>query len=291
MNSVSDAILTIGMPVYNGEAYLNLAIQSLLSQDFKRWELLIVDNHSTDASWDIINSYALYDSRITCIRREKNIGAAANFIGLVEMTKSPYFMWAAADDTWSNNYISSCLEVLEEHAEVGLSGGAIQNTDANGNVIRIYESFFGFSDKDTRVRIVSYLRATEVDGKANIIYSVFRTDLIKTVCAIRNIFTGWGADMAFVLAAISRMPYMQVGQSTLFKRMTSSSDVQTAKLISCGLYNKIQYGGNFPFEYFYSYVRALIRGVSLFRLKFFVINIMLYRLICVSFRKGLGEDK
>ena len=284
-------ILTIGMPVYNGEVYLALAIESLLAQDFSHWELMIFDNHSTDSSWNIITSFAASDPRISCFRREENVGAIRNFIELIENAESQYFMWAAADDTWSSNYISSCLSALEANREIGFAGGSIRNTDGDGNTIRTYDPFLGGADPVAKVRIKSFLQAVEVDGKANMIYSIFRTDLLKHVCTINAVFNGWGFDMALVLASLSRASYLQVGQSILYKRVVSFEDIQTAKLLSDNQYAKIQFNGDFPPKYFYSYVRGLLSGLPSVWLKFFAVRIMLCRLVGVLWRKGWDVAK
>ena len=70
--------ISIGMPVYNGENYLERAIECVLAQTFEDFELILCDNASTDRTRAICVTYAARDKRVRCIRHEENIGAAAN---------------------------------------------------------------------------------------------------------------------------------------------------------------------------------------------------------------------
>src|SRR5687767_13012947 len=71
--------VSIGLPVFNGEAYLDAAIESLLAQDFTDFELIVCDNASTDNTPAIAAAWAAKDSRVLVYRNETNVGAEANF--------------------------------------------------------------------------------------------------------------------------------------------------------------------------------------------------------------------
>lgn len=66
------AVVSVVMPVYNGEKYLRQSIESVLNQTFKDWNLIIVDDCSTDSSTDIMNEYAKADGRIQVIHNKVN---------------------------------------------------------------------------------------------------------------------------------------------------------------------------------------------------------------------------
>lgn len=108
--------VSIGMPVYNGEKFIREAIDSLLKQKFADFELIISDNASTDNTYKICLEYAERDARVKYIRQVENKGALANFNFVLEKAYGDYFMWAAADDIWSENW----LEALMSHARTGL---------------------------------------------------------------------------------------------------------------------------------------------------------------------------
>ena len=126
--------VSIGMPVYNGENYLEQTLTSLLAQSLKDFELIISDNASTDKTEKICRSYALADSRIQYHRYEENQGAAWNFNNVVSLARCEFFMWAAHDDLWDPEYIERCAEVLCQHSEVVLCYTATQEINENGEI-------------------------------------------------------------------------------------------------------------------------------------------------------------
>jgi glycosyltransferase involved in cell wall biosynthesis len=101
-------LVSIGLPVYNGEKYVREAIDSLLAQSLTDFELLISDNASTDDTRRICEAYARRDSRVRYLRQPENIGAGRNFEFVLDNARGKFFMWAAHDDAWAANW----LEVL-----------------------------------------------------------------------------------------------------------------------------------------------------------------------------------
>ena len=99
--------VSIGMPVYNGAQYIREALDSLLTQTFTDFELIISDNASTDATQSICEEYARRDLRIRYVRQSENKGALANFQFVLEQAQGEFFMWAAADDLWEKNWIDT----------------------------------------------------------------------------------------------------------------------------------------------------------------------------------------
>ena len=87
----------VGLPVYNGEAYLRQAIDSVLGQTFTDFQLFIADNASTDGTAAICQSYAARDRRVRYHRHAANIGAMQNWYYTFRSTPSEYFIGAAHD--------------------------------------------------------------------------------------------------------------------------------------------------------------------------------------------------
>src|SRR5262245_32943693 len=98
MTRPSKPRLCIGVPVYNGERYLEPAIGSLLAQTFSDFRLIISDNASTDGTEEICRALARRDRRIEYHRSTRNRGPAWNFNRVVELADAEYFKWAAYDD-------------------------------------------------------------------------------------------------------------------------------------------------------------------------------------------------
>jgi len=109
--------VTIGLPVYNGEATLRKVLDSILTQTFQDFILIISDNCSTDRTESICREYARNESRINYIRQSENIGAFKNFRFVLTLAESEYFSWAAADDLKSADFLQKNLDFLEKNPD------------------------------------------------------------------------------------------------------------------------------------------------------------------------------
>jgi glycosyltransferase involved in cell wall biosynthesis len=114
----SKPLLSIGLPVYNGERYLRDALDSLISQTFTDFELFISDNSSTDNTPAICQEYARRDARVIYQKNKENIGASRNFNQVFEMCSGKYFKWAAHDDILDPEFLQKCIDVLESDPTV-----------------------------------------------------------------------------------------------------------------------------------------------------------------------------
>lgn len=128
-------LVTIGIPVYNGENFLAEAIESFLAQTFTDFELILSDNCSTDATQAICERYAAQDARIRYVRNSENIGANRNYNQIVPMARGKYFKWAAHDDLHAPDYLAKCVAVLEADESVVLCHTATKLIDENGDDI------------------------------------------------------------------------------------------------------------------------------------------------------------
>ena len=104
--------LTIGLPVYNGERFIETAVESILGQTFTDFSLVVSDNASTDGTVEILERYAAQDERLVILRSETNRGAAWNYNRVFAECNTPYFKWAASDDVLAPTCVERCLGVL-----------------------------------------------------------------------------------------------------------------------------------------------------------------------------------
>lgn len=108
-------VVSVLMPVYNAEKFLEEAIQSVVEQTFKDWELIIVDDCSTDKSYEIAKQLAAHDSRISVFQLDENSGSAQKPRLLAEQKASGKFVCSLdADDKWDKQYIEIMLERQKE---------------------------------------------------------------------------------------------------------------------------------------------------------------------------------
>ncbi len=109
-----EPLLTIGVPVYNGAAMLGDMLASLEAQTFRRFQVVICDNASTDATPEIARAFCARDPRFGYHRNAENIGAAPNFNRVWELDHSTrYYKWAAHDDLYAPTYVERCVAALE----------------------------------------------------------------------------------------------------------------------------------------------------------------------------------
>ena len=91
---MSAPLVTVGVPVYNGQRYLARALDSLLAQTFDDFEIVLCDNASEDRTAEICAAYAARDPRIRFHRNPQNLGLVRNFNRTFELAEGTYFKWA-----------------------------------------------------------------------------------------------------------------------------------------------------------------------------------------------------
>lgn len=132
-------LVTVGLPVYNGERFVEETIRSLLAQDFDDFELIVADNASTDATGRIALEAASRDPRVRYLGAEANRGAAWNFNRCVEHARGRYFKWAAHDDTYEPTYLSRCVAMLERDPGLVLAHTRASDIDEAGEELHVWE--------------------------------------------------------------------------------------------------------------------------------------------------------
>lgn len=125
--------LSIGLPVYNGEQYLEKALVSLLNQSFTDFELIICDNASTDGTQKICEAYAAQDPRICYYRNPVNIGATQNWYRVFDLSSGEYFASVAHDDIYDPEYMCKCIDILDRDPSVVVCHSKTSVIDADGN--------------------------------------------------------------------------------------------------------------------------------------------------------------
>lgn len=132
MSRVNISIIT---PSFNSEKFIAKTIESVLDQTYKDWEMIIVDDNSTDNSIDLINSYMQKDERIKCSALEKNSGPAVARNHAVKEAKGRYIAFLDSDDLWTPDKLSKQISFMQEH-DIALSyTGYYQIEEKSGEVI------------------------------------------------------------------------------------------------------------------------------------------------------------
>lgn len=170
-------LISVGMPVYNGAKTLQRAIDSILSQDYTNFELIISDNASTDETAEICCNYILKDKRVCYYRANSNMGGAWNFNRVVELSKGKYFMRMSHDDFRAPVYISKCVSLLEANPNAVLCHSytaAFYGERTNILMITTLDTIQEISSSKKRfIDALKYLPATSIDG-------LIRSETLKT---------------------------------------------------------------------------------------------------------------
>ena len=149
--------LSIGLPVYNGQLFLNQCIESVLAQTFRDFELIICDNASTDETPRIAEEWARRDARISVHRAAENRGAAPNFNWTFELSRGELFKWCAVDDLMEPTLLQACIDALDQNPDATLAYTGTLDIDESSAVIgEIYDNRanlqFGSARADIRFR-------------------------------------------------------------------------------------------------------------------------------------------
>ena len=150
----NDPKISVLMTVYNSERYLRTAIESVLNQSLKDFELIILDDCSTDSSWSIIEKYASQDERIVAIKNEVNLGGCQNLNKGLKILRGKYMARHDNDDWSYPDRLERQFNYMESHPEVGIVGGAIELIDKNGKTIG--KRTYNLSDLEIRKKIFRY---------------------------------------------------------------------------------------------------------------------------------------
>ncbi|MGB2714041.1 MAG: glycosyltransferase family 2 protein [Vicinamibacterales bacterium] len=113
MNALEPRV-SVGLPVYNGDTYLQNTLERLLQQDFENFELVICDNASTDRTQEICRDFAARDRRIRYHRNERNLGLAVNHNRTFELARGQFFKWAAHDDDFPKRMLLRFVQAFDE---------------------------------------------------------------------------------------------------------------------------------------------------------------------------------
>jgi len=173
--------VSIGLPVFNGENYLEEALDSILAQTYSDFELIISDNASTDRTEEICRVYAARDDRIRYFRNETNLGAAKNYNRVFELSSGEYFKWAAHDDLCAPEYLERCVEILDREPDVVLCYPRTSIIDEHRRLVENYFDGFNLRSPKPHERFRDFFCTP---GLCNPIHGLIRASILKRTLLI-----------------------------------------------------------------------------------------------------------
>jgi glycosyltransferase involved in cell wall biosynthesis len=205
-------LVSLGLPVYNGSNYLREALDSILAQTYPRWELILSDNGSTDATESICREYAAMDKRIRYHRVETNRGATWNFNRVFELAEGPLFRWTAHDDVCAPELLERCVKVMQEHSEVVLAHPRTRIIGAQGELLCEYGTRLRTDSPDAGKRFHDLIC---LDHACFPIFGVIRTRLLRRTSLLGE-YTGSDRNLLAELALHG--PFFEIPEFLFFRR-------------------------------------------------------------------------
>jgi glycosyltransferase involved in cell wall biosynthesis len=168
--------ISIGLPVYNGEQYIETTIKSVLAQTCSDFDLIISDNASTDRTQAICSDYRASDPRIRYIRNEINLGAAKNFNNTFHASSGAYFKWIAYDDPIAPTFLERCLQALEQHPEAVISYPKAYIINEHSEIVEEYSDHLHLQSPVAHLRFKKILFQY---GLCNPIFGLMRRSVLQ----------------------------------------------------------------------------------------------------------------
>lgn len=250
MNTLKHPIVSIGLPVYNGEDFLKYALDSLLSQTFRDFEIIISDNASTDNTPKICQEYVLRDKRIRYIRQNNNMGALWNFNFVLKQSNKEYFIWVSADDKLHPEFLEKNIDILEKNKNVVCSIGDVIYSDvvnyefkSNNETKKTFRQRYVKSTYGTyESKVRTYLKFFQ----ASMMYGLYRRDKLQKSITINKIFLAF--DLTIILNVLKYGDFHVIDENLLHRyNKGSHSIIGTLREYDISLINIIFL--EFPFTF------------------------------------------
>lgn len=203
--------VSVGLPVFNGENYLAEAVESILSQTFRDFELIICDNASTDDTEEIARRFAARDNRVRYHRNATNIGGARNQKLAVDLSRGRYVRLAAHDDLIAPTFLEECVQELENRPDVIICFSGTIVIDKDGNRAGAYQSTRGTANRPSKRFAELAFRVHNCDA----IYGVMRTDVLRQAKPLSNYID---ADKVFLSGLAMQGRFHAIDRPLFYKR-------------------------------------------------------------------------
>lgn len=153
------SIATIAIPTYNRAKFLKKAITSSLNQTFDKYEILIIDNNSTDNTAQVVNDFK--DKRICYMKNNKNIGMIGNWNRCLKFAKGKYIVILGDDDTLEPNFLLDSVNIFNKYPKLGFTFSHCNKVDINNKVLMPW-GYFHF--KEGYIKGMDYIYETAKQG-------------------------------------------------------------------------------------------------------------------------------
>jgi glycosyltransferase involved in cell wall biosynthesis len=191
--------VSIGVPVYNGQKYIGATLDSLIAQTFSDIEIIVTDNCSTDATPQIVQSYAGRDPRVIYLRNAANLGPARNYNSSLSLARGEFFKWCSADDVCAPDFVEKCVAALDADPAVVVAYPRTSVIDSEGALVRHYDYELDFDYPRDFVRFARIVHVDHHAHGAHELYGVIRMQALRAAGGMRTHVRGDSVLLARLL--------------------------------------------------------------------------------------------
>ncbi len=213
-------MFSVVLPVYNGERFVDKAIESVLKQTVEDFELIVINDGSTDATLCVLERYK-QNQKVFCYTKQNQGVSAARNMG-IELAKGEYIAFIDADDLWQENHLCVLSEMINTYRDAGMYCTFARTALVNG---RIIDECDYFKDKPETVYVKDFWAEYDKDKSAKM-FNVISTCVTKEACDRAGGFPVGckiGEDLEFSLRVSAYYPVVLSSRSTTLYRKANST--------------------------------------------------------------------
>jgi hypothetical protein len=224
--------VTIAVPTYNRAELLDRALSSLRQQTYEDMEIVVCDNASSDATEEVVKRQS--DPRIRHHRADTNVGAFKNFELGLQLARGEYFMWAADDDLWKPELVTTLVAVLDGDPSTVLACAEARYMSTEGVAFKHFAEGNALRRRPSRGPLAERLRAILDGHYGNLLYGLYRRRALIGASPgqpIDTVFSVYGPTTPETYGGINELPILlqvaargaiEVIDSCLWSKATTS---------------------------------------------------------------------
>ena len=216
--------VTVGVPVFNGEAFLEECLTALRAQSYEDIEVLIFDNASTDRTAEIVADFASMDPRFVHTRKQQTCPPGDNFLDVAKAARGAYFLWRAHDDLSEPDFVERLVAVLDAEPNARLAASRVRSTrlSADGEVLKAREIPFRLPAATAHL---SRLSETLELMHQSWLYGLWRRETAVEVW--RRIYgaypNAWASDLLMLFALAARDQIAGTDETVFVQRIVAKT--------------------------------------------------------------------
>lgn len=223
-------LVTIVVPAYNSEKYIAQTIESVLAQNVKEWELIVVDDGSKDNTRQIVEKYMRKDSRIILLTQKANLGVSIARNKGLQLAKGVYISFLDSDDVYRKDYIEKMLQTYQQHSKVSIVFCGYKHFQTPQEIAKL-------DSKGVTGRFVNFIKhISKVKGAYVGMAFMYKKSVLKSKSLIFHEQTNNFEDIEFILKATYSEKVAYIPTPLYFYRKhaesVSSQPIQRKQIIS-----------------------------------------------------------